>query len=542
MLDELHVSNIALIEDATIAFDPGLTVLTGETGAGKTALLAALKLICGARADSAVVRDGADEAVAEARLVDSEEHIVRRRLSASGRSRCSIDGAMATVGQLASACSSIEVHGQHEQVLLLEPSRQLSYLDSWLDDASCLPRYAQARASYLAARDALEALRKDRDTNARELEFTKFMLEQIEKVAPEEGEYEQLEEDLPRLQHADDLNQAVQEALSALHDDEGTLDLIARASMALGGQSGIDDALDALGERLGGLESELEDLARDLSAYAQTIDVDPYRLERTLERLDELSGLMKRFGPGMDQVLAAERHARAVIETAQASPVQEEEAQARLAEAESAYRAAAHALGEMRRSTAKRICAQLVDAVAELAMQGAGFSFAFDELAFERWGESGSEAIELMYRPAPTAKYRPLRRIASGGELSRILLALECLHYGTASSGRSQATIVFDEVDAGIGGAVGTAVARRLAILSRSVQVIVVTHLPQVAALADAHYVVNRQNVADALPHTTVTRVSGERRVTELARMLAGDDDQTARDHARSLLSGTVDE
>ena len=174
MLDELHVSNIALIEDATIAFSPGLTVLTGETGAGKTALLAALKLICGARADASVVRDGAEEALAEARLVDGDERIVRRRLSVAGRSRCAIDGTMATVGELAALTSSIEVHGQHEQVLLLEPARQLAYLDSWAQDDGLVAEYARARADYLEARRTLEELERARGKDEQELEFMRF--------------------------------------------------------------------------------------------------------------------------------------------------------------------------------------------------------------------------------------------------------------------------------------------------------------------------------------------------------------------------------
>lgn len=169
-------------------------------------------------------------------------------------------------------------------------------------------------------------------------------------------------------------------------------------------------------------------------------------------------------------------------------------------------------------------------------MEGARFEFSFDELGFERWGETGSEQIELLYQPAPTSKPRPLRRIASGGELSRILLALECMHYASAGHDGGRTTIIFDEVDSGIGGATGNAVARRLATLSKGAQVIVVTHLAQVAALADEHYVVSKQSLADALPHTSVEPVTGEARVAEIARMLSGDDDERALDHARSLL------
>ena len=536
MLDELHVSNIALIEDATIAFSPGLTVLTGETGAGKTALLAALKLICGARADASVVRDGAEEALAEARLVDGDEHIVRRRLSVAGRSRCAIDGAMATVGELVALTSSIEVHGQHEQVLLLDPARQLAYLDSWAQDDGLVAEYARARADYLEARRTLEELERARGKDEQELEFMRFTCEQIEKVNPQPGELEELEDDLPRLQHADQLAQALQDACAALHDDGGALDLIARSVADLMNQQGIDDELDELAARLDGQMRDLEDLTRDLSAYAHGIDTDPRLLEDTRERRDKLNGLMRRFGPGMEQVFATWQAARRAIESAQDSPQRMEEASARLAQAEDAYRHAAVALSAARHDAARTFCEQLASSVTELAMEGARFEFSFDELGFERWGETGSEQIELLYQPAPTSKPRPLRRIASGGELSRILLALECMHYASAGHDGGRTTIIFDEVDSGIGGATGNAVARRLATLSKGAQVIVVTHLAQVAALADEHYVVSKQSLADALPHTSVEPVTGEARVAEIARMLSGDDDERALDHARSLL------
>ena len=538
MLDELHVSNIALIEDATIAFAPGLTVLTGETGAGKTALLAALKLICGARADASVVRDGAEEALSEARLVDDDEHIVRRRLSVGGRSRCAIDGAMATVGELAALTSSIEVHGQHEQVLLLEPTRQLAYLDSWAQDGELMTRYVEARNAYLEARAALDELEQARGKDEQELEFMRFTCDQIEKVNPQPGELDELEDELPRLQHADQLAQALSRACAALHDDGAALDLVAQVCAELMHLQGIDAELDDLATRLDAQMRDLEDLTRDLSAYAQGIDTDPARLEDTLDRLDKLNGLMKRFGPGMDQVFATWDAARRSLESAQDSPQRMEEARARVAQAEDAYRQAAAALSATRHDAAQTFCEQLSSAVSELAMQGARFEFSFTELAFERWGESGSEQVELLFQSAPTAKARPLRRIASGGELSRILLALECLHYDSSDAGIARSTIVFDEVDSGIGGATGNAVARRLAALAKDAQVIVVTHLAQVAALADEHYVVSKQSLADALPHTSVEPVTGEARVAEIARMLSGDDDERALDHARSLLEG----
>lgn len=539
MLDELHVSNIALIEDATLAFAPGLTVLTGETGAGKTALLAALKLICGVRADSAAVRDGADEALAEARIIDgADELIVRRRVNAAGRSRCTIDGSMASVTELAAATTSIKVHGQHEQVRLLEPSRQLAYLDDWTDDATLIERYVAARVEYLQARAALDQLEQARGKNEQELEFMRYTCEQIEKVNPQMGEYEQLEEELPRLQHADQLEQALAQACSALHEDGAAIDLIAQASAALSRQAGIDDELDGLATRLDDQLRELEDTTRDLSAYAQGIDADPYRLEETLGRLDKLSGLMKRFGPDMEHVFATWQSAKEALESAQDSPERLQTARLLVEETQYTYEAAAQALSDARRAAALEFCAQLSDALAELAMGDARFEFSFTPLAFERWGEAGSEQVELLYQPAPGAKFRPLRRIASGGELSRILLALECLHYDAPNAADARCTIVFDEVDAGIGGATANAVAQKLSMLSQSAQVIVVTHLAQLAALADEHYVVSKQAIADSLPQTSVVPVAGEERVHEIARMLSGDDDERTLEHARALLEG----
>lgn len=543
MLDELHVRNIALIEDASIAFSPSLTVLTGETGAGKTALLAALDLICGKRADSQVVSDGADEALAEARFVEGgEEHVLKRRLSSSGRSRCTVDGSLATVGELAQAASSIRVHGQHEQVLLLEPAVQLAYLDSWISqEGEHLQPYRAARQRYLAARERFDELDSSNAQAAQELEFMRFTEGQIAKVDPRQGEYEELEAELPRLQHGEQLAQAVNGALACLHDDGASIDLLARAVEELERQGGVDEELDAIAERLSGLLSELDDVTRELSSYAEGVVCDPQRLEDVLARLDELSGLMRRYGPGMEQVFATWKRAKAAIARADASPEQLEAARAELASAERAYRAAGKELAGLRHEAGERFCESLAASVHELAMEGAAFEFSFSELPLERWTEAGSERVELLYRPAPSSSARPLSRIASGGELSRILLSLECLYQGRTPSDASR-TIVFDEVDQGVGGATGNAVAERLASLSQSAQVVVVTHLPQVAARAERHYVVSKERGSDGSVTTSVEEVEGASRVREVARMLAGTSDEAALEHARTLLASAGDE
>ena len=537
MLDELHVQDIALIADAKIEFAPGLTVLSGETGAGKTALLCALRLVCGQRADSKAVRDGAREACAEARfLAAGEERIVRRRVSAQGRSRCTLDGAMATVSELADATAGIRVHSQHEQVALLQPAVQLSYLDAWIDaDGTHLLPYLEARRAWQRAAEALSELERESDAAAGELEFFRFALTQIDELSPEEGEYERLESELPRLRHGEQLAEAVACALQALHADGAAGDLMAQAGQALARQRGIDPALDELAERLDLLGEQAEDLARDLAAYADGVEHDPHRLAEVLERLDALSGLAKRFGPGMEQVLATRERACRALAAVDAGPGQLERAHEEEARARSACEAAAAALAAARADAARGFCAELSASLAELAMGDARLEFSFEDLPFERWTDAGPQRAELLYRPAPASAARPMSRIASGGELSRILLALECMHRPHAAG--SDDVLVFDEVDAGIGGATANAVAARLAALAENAQVVVVTHLAQVAARADAHYVVEKHGDGRSV-ETTVARVDGAARVAEIARMLAGRTDRAALEHARSLLAG----
>lgn len=536
MLDELHVSDIALIEDAGLRFSGHLTVLTGETGAGKTALLSALQLICGRRADSSVVSDGAEEACVEARIVGAgDEHVIARRLSAAGRSRCSIDGHMASVSQLAEASASIRVHGQHEQVQLLQSASQLSYLDA--SDPAIAPllgSYRASRDAWLAAKDACERLEGAQRRQASELEFMRFADEQISAVNPQEGELEQLESELPRLQNAQGLAQSVHEALALMGDDGAALDALAEASAALSRRSGIDPELDPLVERLDALLAQLEDLSRDLSAYAQGVPVDSKRLDEVLARLDALSGIERRFGPGIERVLEVWASAKRAIQAADASPEALADARRAVQEAEDRLCLDADALSAARAASAERFCADLAGAVHELAMEQASFEFSFSRLPFDKWTGAGADRVELLYAPTAQSRPRPLSRIASGGELSRILLSLELIHHRKAAED-APGTIVFDEVDAGIGGAAGVAVAKSLAQLAEHVQVVVVTHLPQVAAAASRHYVVEKGVGASGRILTEVRAVQGEDCVHEIARMLAGTDDEAALEHARSL-------
>ena len=536
MLDELHVKGVALIEEARMELAGGLTVLTGETGAGKTALLSALKLASGQRADSKAVRDGAPEALVELRFeVDGREHVAVRRLSPQGRSRCALDGQMATVAQLAEALGSLSICSQHEQVRLLQPAAQVELLDRFISpDAAHLLPYREALTAYRSASRRCRSLQDAAAQGAQELEYQRFVDAQIAAVSPKPGEHERLQAELPRLQNAQQLAEACAAAVAALDAEGAALDLLSGASADLSRRAGADAGLDELAARLDSQIEELSDTARELRAYAGGIDSDPRALDACLSRLSALDGLARRYGPSMEEVFDAWEQARAHIAAADASPRELEEAKRAKSEAAARLQAAGKELQALRDEGGARLCRALEASVAELAMPDARFSFSFESLAGSRWGDAGPAAGELLYSPAPAAAPRPLRQIASGGELSRMLLALECVM--RSQGGSADETLVFDEVDAGVGGATGEAVARRLKELSAHAQVIVVTHLPQVAALADAHYVVEKERAEGGLPATCLRRVEGDERVAELARMLSGRTDATALEHARSLL------
>lgn len=532
MIDELQVKNIALIEEADIEFSPNFSVLTGETGAGKTALLSALKLILGQRADSKMVRDGCAESFASARLVSGDtEHIVSRRISNNGRSKCKIDGEMATVGELASLGANVHVHSQSEQVQLLKASKQRSYLDSWINKGcSHLDEYKSARAQFIEAQKEFAELQKASDAQENELEYLRFTLQEIEKVDPKEGEYERLEAELPRLQHAESLALSCKNALDLIYSDNSALDYLAQAIHSLQNVSGIDAEIDSVSVRLSELEAQLSDIARDLSSLNENISFDPQTLQETLERLDAISGLIKRFGPDIDTVLQTQKKAMCAIDAACASPQILDEAKKKCDSARVLYENAAKKLSQLRHSASKEFCISLQNSLQDLAMPDASFEFDFKPLDFEKWNEAGSEYIELLYSPGKNMKKRPLSHIASGGELSRILLALECLHEG------DDETFIFDEVDQGIGGQTGRIVAQRLYELSRHAQVIVISHLAQVAARADKHFLVSKTKDDSCIPVTKIKSITGEARVKHIAYMLAGNAEGAACAHARELL------
>jgi DNA repair protein RecN (Recombination protein N) len=542
MLDELHVRDYALVRDAKLILSPGCTVLTGETGAGKTALVGALKLLIGERGDVTAIRDGSEELVVEGRLILAEEltgdvsaeHIITRRVNREGRSRCTFDDGMVTVGALAEKLGPyVDFHGQHEHQSLLSSAVQRAYLDRYAakPGAEALAAYQEAWDAHRAAVESLEALKEASQLSAATLALARSTVREMEAIHPLPDEYEELEASLPILRSGEALAIASQTALDALRDERGALDTLAQAQHALAQEAGVDGRLDVLAEELESLCITADDLAGTLRVYRESVEFDPKALETALSRLGELESLRKRFGPRIEDVFAAWNEATEQL--ALTSDIDERIQAAQAGEVQAAHdlSLSADALKKVRAKAAKGLAHDLSVSIQELAMEGASVTFSITESMRDSWTRQGSARYELMYKPSESNRERPLAKIASGGELSRVTLALKTL----LKTLDREVTLVFDEVDAGIGGATASAVAERIRELSKSHQVLVVTHLAQIAAVADKQFVVEK-SVEDGSAYTQIREVTGDERVTEIARMLAGTTDEPARAHARQLL------
>jgi len=420
---------------------------------------------------------------------------------------------------------------------LLSAATHVGYLDRRAGEpaAAALDAYREARSAYRLAAGARDALAARLAEAARNADYLRFVAEEIGRVDPQPGEDMALEARLPALEHGERLAEAAGEATRLLRGDGGALDRIAEASAALAKVAGIDPTLDELAARLKDVSALGDDVSAETRGYRDGIEHDSAALDVVLSRLSALSGLMKKYGPRLEDVLAARDEAVAALQAHDAGEEAMSAAEEAVAAAERALRRAADTLAAVREAAAPEFVEALAAAVADLAMGGTRFEVSITVLPFDSWTADGSQRIEFLYAPAALQPARPLTRIASGGELSRVMLALK----GVLGEADTVETLVFDEIDAGIGGATATAVGRRLAELAHGRQVIVVTHLAQVAAFADAQLVVAKQSQGDEVT-TSVVAVNGEERVAEIARMLSGNDSEASLAHARELLGEMV--
>ena len=542
MIDEIQVENLALIREASLVPARGLTVLTGETGAGKTALLSALKLLMGVRASADLVRDGEGALVVSGRFYRKvpdaaldDELVAVRRVGADGRSRATLNGSMASVRELASAIApSVDLCGQFEHQQLMRPAKHVGMLDAWAQETVEPARgaYQQALQRAQEAVAELERIREAADSSSAKLDDARFALRRIEEVSPLEGEYEELKHDLELAEHAEALASAVIGAHEALSGDSGALDGLNAAAMALEGAGRIDSNLAALARSLREAGYVLEDVSAQVRDYRDRIDFDSEQLAYQQERFSQMQSLLRAFGPRMEDVFARWEGARELVSLVDDSALRMRAAQRALDEAEAALAGAADRLDAAREEAAPRFAAEVTRVMARLEMGGAELVCAQERLPREAWGKSGPSSFEFMYRPGAGMSARPLARIASGGEVSRVMLACKVV----LGADDDVDTLVFDEVDAGVGGAVAVALADVIAGLAQTHQVIVVTHLAQVAVRGDVHYVVTRAS-GPAGPETMLRAVSGEEREREIARMLSGTATAASLAHAHELLA-----
>lgn len=539
MIDEIRVENLALIREASLVPCSGLTVLTGETGAGKTALLSALKLLMGERADASSVREGEAGLVVEGRFFkgadDPEGFGVVRSVSADGRSRVKIDGSISSVRELATRVGSmIDLCGQHEHQSLLDSANHVRMVDLWAAD-TIAPILDDYRAKLHVARAAAAELARVTEASRSKgalLDEARFTVERISEVDPRLGEYEELEESLPRAEHAEALASAANDAQSLLSEENAALDSLNGAIAELQRMAGVDKKLSEFADSLAEASILIEDAAADLRRYRDSVDFDPEELARQQDRFAQLKGLLRQYGPTMDDVFARLESSKELLSLVDDAEERVKRARLELDAAESDLVQAARALMKARSVAGPRFCREVVRQMARLEMGGAEVLWDEREMPRERWTDSGPSICELLYRSGSGLTPRPLKRIASGGELSRVLLAAKVVMGSADHAG----TLVFDEVDAGVGGATARSLATVLADLAKTHQVIVVTHLAQVAVVADAHYVVRKADTGSGIPETSLVPVEGDERVAEIARMLSGDSSPESLAHARAML------
>lgn len=558
MLRFLRIARLAVIDAVEVEFEPGLNVLTGETGAGKSILVEAVGLLLGGRASGDLVRTGEDSASVEALFQrGDEELVVRREITAQGRSRAFVNGALVPAGTLKELAGGLlELHGQHEHQTLLDAATHLTALDAFGQHETPRARVAEAYAAWRAAADADTALRTAARDRASRLDFATFQLQEIDRVAPTPAEDHELGAARDVLANAARIERLCTESYTALYESDGAaLATLGGVWKRVGELAAIDPTFRPYVTARDGIKAQLEDLALFLRRYVDTLDVSSGRLQQIEERLTALERLKRKHGPTLDGVLARQAAFRQEVADLDASDERLAESGRSLAARRAAFLAEAEQLQARRRTSARAFVPAIAELLAGLALERARVDIRFNAAALPEadWSPLGIDRAEFYVSMNPGEELRPLARIVSGGELSRVMLALKTLVFrarlasvearqGSRLPGAAAPGMIFDEVDAGIGGRVAEVVGRRLRALGAAFQVLCITHLPQVAAHADTHFVIEK-GVADGRTRTRVIRLTPDCRVEELSRMLAGTAvTDTVRASARELLGQAATE
>jgi DNA repair protein RecN (Recombination protein N) len=552
VLTEIAVENVALIEEATLELAPGLNAITGETGAGKTLLATALQMLLGGRSRSESVRAGARKATVEGTFVlpdgmaerilqetlgdlaeevdvADEEILLRRTLTEEGRSRCYVGGVTVPVKALASLGERlVSYHGQREQARLVEPAEQLGILDDFLDEETLRAKSFLGELWSRVENDQqeLSELRGSAEARVREVDFLRYQVAELEEAGYSAAEYADLVRERDRLRNITDLLEAASAATATLSNEEGgAVDAVARAESELDRAARYDEGLEGLLDRVRSLSAELEDVVYELRSYFDDLEADPSRLETVEDRLQTLRALERKYGEDVEGYLEEAKARLARMENFEGETA---ELEGRIKEGEAKLEELGNTLSAGRRRAAEELSGKVQANLGDLNLGRTTFQA---ELVEGALGPNGKERVEFVIQPNPGEPELPVRRYASGGELSRIMLAIRLAQERIEPG----ATYIFDEVDAGIGGETATAVGAKLRELGERNQVLTITHLPQIASEAKTHVVVTKAST-DGRTLTRIQKVEGEERRRELARMLSGKIDDASLAHARELL------
>lgn len=545
MLVRLQVQNFAIIDDLTLDFAPGLNVFSGETGAGKSVVIEALGFVLGARGDVTLIKDGADTMRVQAGFVSSalpqeiraqygltaDRFTLKRELDRKGKNKAFVEGRPVTVAALSQIGQAlVDFHGQHDHQSLLHASVHLQLLDQFAKHDKLVAQVKEAWQTVQTVQAKLDAAHLSAQEKERLLDMSRYQLQEIERVSPKPGEDGELDLALPKLKHAGKLLELANEAYEALYAADSSASARAgQAARALTAMAALDDNLSSLAENVNTALNTLEDAASTLGDYKDSLDVDEHSLDNMLERHEKIKRLKLKYGPEITDILRTAQELRQKIDTLEHAEEHEQDLLAELEAAKQQLLKLAQNLHDKRLKAAEKLSAQITTHIKPLGFNQVKFSVAVD-MDEENITSTGADKVEFLFSPNPGSALRPLKNIASGGEISRVMLGLKTVLASTVP------VMVFDEVDAGIGGETGWLVGEKLHTCAQGRQVLCVTHLAQVAAQADQNFHVDKK----AEKSTTRVRIkplTGEDLTAEIARMLGGGDKKSAAfSHAKELL------
>jgi len=522
MLKHLHIQNYALISHLDIDFGGGFSVLTGETGAGKSIILGALALVLGARADSKAITDGEDKCIIEAEF---DEYIIRRELYANGKSRSFVDDSVVSLQELkVLATKLIDIHSQHANLLIENADFQLEVVDAIANNEASLSAYGEQYERYTAAVEALHSLQTLAKKSQQDADYIQYRYKLLDEAGLQSGELEELEEEQYRLSHAEEIREALQTAVEALSGEQGSAIEALRACR-------LDEAAADLQERIESARIELQDIAEEAERKLNHVEMDPQRLMWVEERLDTLNGLLHKFSAEtIDELIAMRDELAQQVNRLDSFDFDIAQAQKKMEAEKAALTKAAEALTKSRKAVLPQICKQLMEGLTRLGVAHAKVEIPLS--ATPDFTPRGCDEVQILFAANLNQSLRAVSEVASGGEISRLMLCVKAL----IASTKGLPTIIFDEIDTGVSGDIATQMASIMREMATHRQIIAITHLPQIAALGESHYKVFKADT-DRRTETHISRLNDDERITEIASMLSGKNpSQEAIANAKQLL------